>query len=111
MSWQPSATLSSLRRRAKILADLRHFFTARGYLEVETPIMARFGITDVYLSNIKAYFRDTPYQLQTSPEYHMKRLLAAGSGPIFQLARVFRDDERTHMDTHTESERDRHTGK
>lgn len=55
--------------------------------------MAQFGSTDLYLSTIKAFFRSTPYCLQTSPEYHMKRLLASGSGPIFQLARVFRDDE------------------
>ncbi|STX29431.1 lysyl-tRNA synthetase [Legionella beliardensis] len=93
MSWQPSATIKTLRARALILAKLRDFFTKRGYLEVETPCMARFGITDVYLSNIKATFREQLYHLQTSPEYHMKRLLAAGSGPIFQLARVFRDDE------------------
>lgn len=72
---------------------LRAFFNERGYLEVETPVMAQFGITDVYLSNIHATFRGKGYCLQTSPEYHMKRLLAAGSGPIFQLARVFRDDE------------------
>ncbi|MDP3705089.1 MAG: elongation factor P--(R)-beta-lysine ligase [Legionellaceae bacterium] len=92
-SWRPSATMESLRRRAHTLANIRTFFTERGYLEVETPVMARHGITDVYLSNIKAFFRAKPYCLQTSPEYHMKRLLAAGSGPIFQLARVFRDDE------------------
>jgi len=91
--WRPSASIETLRRRAKILANIRAFFSDRGYLEVETPIMARYGITDIYLSNIKAFFRDRPYCLQTSPEYHMKRLLAAGSGPIFQLARVFRDDE------------------
>lgn len=92
-SWQPSATLTRLRQRAKMMAKIRDFFNQRGYLEVETPVMAHFGVTDVYLSNIKAYFRETPYCLQTSPEYHMKRLLAAGSGPIYQLARVFRDDE------------------
>jgi lysyl-tRNA synthetase class 2 len=91
--WQPSAPMDLLRRRAELITKIRNFFTERGYLEVETPIMARYGITDVYLSNIKALFRDRPYYLQTSPEYHMKRLLAAGSGPIFQLARVFRDDE------------------
>ena len=91
--WQPSATIHSLRQRADFLAKIRLFFNTRGYLEVETPVMGRFGITDVYLSNIKAFFRNEPYCLQTSPEYHMKRLLAAGSGPIFQLARVFRDDE------------------
>lgn len=92
-SWRPSASIDMLHKRAEIMARIRAFFNARGYLEVETPVMAQYGITDVYLSNIKALFRNQPYCLQTSPEYHMKRLLAAGSGPIFQLARVFRDDE------------------
>ena len=91
--WQPSASLAMLRQRAHLIAKIRQFFNDRGYLEVETPVMARYGITDVYLTNILASFRGQPYSLQTSPEYHMKRLLAAGSGPIFQLARVFRDDE------------------
>lgn len=91
--WQPSATIDILRQKALILAKIRNFFNQRGYLEVETPIMARHGVTDVYLSNIQASFRGQNYSLQTSPEYHMKRLLAAGSGPIFQIARVFRDDE------------------
>ncbi|MCL9685448.1 elongation factor P--(R)-beta-lysine ligase [Legionella maioricensis] len=93
LSWQPSASIESLRLRAQFLAAIRQFFTQRSYLEVETPVMAQYGVTDVYLSNIKAIFREATYCLQTSPEYHMKRLLAAGSGPIFQLARVFRDDE------------------
>ncbi len=91
--WQPSASIEKLRQRAKILANIRQFFNQRYYLEVETPIMARFGVTDVYLTNIEVTFRGKNYSLQTSPEYHMKRLLAAGSGPIFQVARVFRDDE------------------
>ncbi|QLZ67625.1 elongation factor P--(R)-beta-lysine ligase [Legionella sp. PC1000] len=91
--WPPSAPIEFLRQRAELLAKIRLFFTERGYWEVETPIMARYGTTDVYLSNIKATFRDETYYLQTSPEYHMKRLLAAGSGSIFQIARVFRDDE------------------
>lgn len=92
-SWQPSASIELLRQRAQFIASIRQFFTQRQYLEVETPVMARYGVTDVYLSNIKASFRGQLYNLQTSPEYHMKRLLAAGSGPVFQLARVFRDDE------------------
>lgn len=91
--WQPSASIEILRQRAELLVKIRTFFNERGYLEVETPSLSRFGITDVYLTNIHATFRGQPYCLQTSPEYHMKRLLAAGSGPIFQLAKVFRDDE------------------
>ena len=92
-AWQPSSSIAQLRKRADIISDIRRFFKERGYLEVETPILARHGVTDVYLSNIKAQFRGEDYCLQTSPEYHMKRLIAAGSGPIFQLARAFRDDE------------------
>jgi lysyl-tRNA synthetase class 2 len=92
-NWVPSASIAHLRQRQGLIARIRSFFNAREYLEVETPIMGRFGITDVYLSNIQATFRGQSYALQTSPEYHMKRLLAAGSGSIFQLARVFRDDE------------------
>lgn len=91
--WSPSASILCLQRRAQLMQTIREFFTTRGYWEVETPIMAKFGISDVYLSNIPAQFRGQNYCLQTSPEYHMKRLLAAGSGSIFQLARVFRDDE------------------
>lgn len=91
--WTPSANIETLRARAQAMAEVRRFFVDRAYLEVETPIMARFGVSDPYLQNIKAYFRAQAYCLQTSPEYHMKRLLAAGSGPIFQIARVFRDDE------------------
>lgn len=91
--WRPSASIELLRLRAQFIANIRRFFSQKNYLEVETPIMAHHGITDVYLSNIKATFRNKTYFLQTSPEYHMKRLLAAGSGAIFQIARVFRDDE------------------
>lgn len=91
--WKPSASIENLKKRDRLVRCIRQFFQERGYFEVETPIMAQYGVTDVYLSNIKAIFREKAYWLQTSPEYHMKRLLAAGSGPIFQLSRVFRDDE------------------
>ena len=93
LHWRPSASMDMLHQRAQMMATIRQFFSHKSYLEVETPIMARCGVTDVYLRNIEATFRDRVYALQTSPEYHMKRLLASGSGPIFQLARVFRDDE------------------
>jgi len=76
-----------------MMAKLRAFFCTRGYLEVETPYLAQHGVTDCYLNNVTAHCQGKTHYLQTSPEYHMKRLLAAGSGPIFQLARVFRDDE------------------
>ena len=91
--WRPSASIKALKQRANLIAKIRMFFNARDYLEVETPVMGACGVTDVYLESIQAHCSGKTYALQTSPEYHMKRLLAAGSGPIFQLARAFRDDE------------------
>ncbi len=91
--WRPSASIETLHLRAAFLRKIRTFFMENGYLEVETPVMGAFGVTDVYLESIEVQCLGQPYYLQTSPEYHMKRLLAAGSGPIFQLSRAFRDDE------------------
>ncbi len=92
-NWQPSASIQHLHFRAQLMRKIRVFFENRNYLEVETPILSRFGITDVYIQQFKTQCLNQPYYLQTSPEYPMKRLLAAKSGPIFQLARVFRDEE------------------
>lgn len=75
------------------MEKIREFFRTRQLLEVETPILSRYGVTDVYLTPMQTRCHQQTYYLHTSPEYAMKRLLAAGSGPIFQLARVFRDDE------------------
>ncbi|MGM0571176.1 EF-P lysine aminoacylase EpmA [Marinobacter sp.] len=99
-SWQPTATRQTLENRARQLGWVRGFFAQRGVLEVETPVLGQCGVTDVNIGSIAA----TPHPvagwphptgwLQTSPEYHMKRLLAAGSGSIYQVSRVFRDGER-----------------
>jgi elongation factor P--(R)-beta-lysine ligase len=93
LDWLPSASIETLRARAALMAAIRDFFTRQGYLEVETPVLSAFGVTDVYLESLTVECLGKSYYLQTSPEYHMKRLLAAGSGPIFQLSRAFRDDE------------------
>jgi lysyl-tRNA synthetase class 2 len=96
MSYAATATLAALRRRAELLARIRAFFAARGVLEVETPALSSAGVSDLALESVTAAARSlgprTQY-LHTSPEYAMKRLLAAGSGDIYQLCRVFRDDE------------------
>jgi elongation factor P--(R)-beta-lysine ligase len=91
-----SASLATLRRRAEINARIRAFFAARDVLEVETPALSAAGISDLALDSITASSRSLGprlHYLHTSPEYAMKRLLAAGSGDIYQLCRVFRDDE------------------
>lgn len=91
--WKPSASIELLKNKSAIINKVRNFFTELNYIEVETPIIARFGVTDPYLNNLTTQINNKTYYLQTSPEHHMKRLLAAGSGPIFQIAKVFRDDE------------------
>ena len=97
--WQPVAKWQAMQERAKLQQCIRAFFAERQVLEVETPLLARCGVTDVHLHNALTYLQGpgmpqpTAFYLQTSPEYAMKRLLAAGSGPIFQLCKVVRDDE------------------
>jgi lysyl-tRNA synthetase class 2 len=94
--WRPRATREVLIRRARLLERLRAFFSARGVLEVETPALSRAATTDPHLASFTAAYHGpdprTLY-LHTSPEFPMKRLLAAGSGSIYQLCKVFRDAE------------------
>ena len=93
--WRPTATFATLERRAAALAAIRDFFRARRVLEVETPALVHSAVTDVNLTSVRVEEpgHGTLY-LQTSPEYAMKRLLAAGSGDIYQVCRVFRGAER-----------------
>lgn len=92
-TWPPSASLELLRARARLNALLRDFFAARGVLEVEVPLLARRGVSDPHIACIEARAAGQQRFLQSSPEYFMKRLLAAGSGDIYCLGRAFRDGE------------------
>ncbi len=95
-AWRPSAAIGALRTRAAMLARARAFFAERGVLEVETPILSRAGVTDPQIESLSTRVAglDAPLSLGPSPEYAMKRLLAAGSGDIYQVCKAFRDGER-----------------
>ena len=93
--WQPTAALEVLRRRAAMLARIRGYFAEQGVLEVATPLLSRAAVTDVHLESVPAEVMGLGRMyLQTSPEYPMKRLLAAGLGDCYQACHVFRDGER-----------------
>jgi lysyl-tRNA synthetase class 2 len=96
MQYRRSASLATLQQRAAMLASVRAFFAQRGVLEVETPALSSAGVTDPAIESVAATvisLGSAPHYLHTSPEFAMKRLLADGSGDIYQLCRVFRDDE------------------
>jgi lysyl-tRNA synthetase class 2 len=97
--WYPAASADILVRRAELLARIREFMARRAVLEVETPALSHAGATDPNILSLTTAVHPPgggdPVQvyLHTSPEFAMKRLLASGSGPIYQIARVFRDQE------------------
>ncbi|MEQ1246715.1 EF-P lysine aminoacylase EpmA [Acinetobacter soli] len=93
----PTCSIEALKARAQLYRPIREFFAQRNVMEVETPIVSQAGVTDVHLASVQVQRhiegRMQQQYLQTSPEFAMKRLLAAGSGPIYQICKVFRDDE------------------
>ncbi|WP_022961381.1 elongation factor P--(R)-beta-lysine ligase [Halopseudomonas pelagia] len=97
--WQPSASIDALRARARIIDQVRRFFAARGVLEVDTPSLSSAAVSDPQLQPFACTYAPDGGQgarqvyLHTSPEYPMKRLLAAGSGCIWQLCKVYRNGE------------------
>ena len=94
-SWRPTTTPALLKARAVLLRDIRDYFSNQGVMEVETPLLSAAGNTDPEIQSIRT---ESSHYLRTSPEFPLKRLLAAGSGDIFELGRVFRAGEsgRTH---------------
>ncbi|MEE4301470.1 MAG: EF-P lysine aminoacylase EpmA [Pseudomonadales bacterium] len=93
MDWRPGTSTTALRARAEFLGAVRGFFAERGVLEVDTPVLASRTVTEPAIASVAA----EGGWLQTSPEYFMKRLLAAGSGPIYQIGRAFRAGERGRL--------------
>jgi lysyl-tRNA synthetase class 2 len=95
MTWRPAALLQTLRARAAMLREAREFFSERGVLEVETPILSAAAASDPHIESLSAGVSgfSRRFYLCASAEYAMKRLLAAGSGDIYQIGKVFRDEE------------------
>jgi lysyl-tRNA synthetase class 2 len=98
--WRPGASFDNLRLRAELLARIRSFLAGRNILEVDTPVLSCAGNTDPALQSFTTVYSGpgaaaagTAYYLHTSPEFPMKRLLAAGAASIYQLCKVFRDGE------------------
>jgi len=93
MNWQPSASLQSLHQRAQLFARIRMFFEKRQILEVETPLLGHTTVTDHQIHSISVPLNGRERYLQTSPEYAMKRLLAAYRSSIYQICKAFRREE------------------
>jgi lysyl-tRNA synthetase class 2 len=100
LRWQPTASIESLRERARILQRIRAFFDQYEIVEVDTPLISQSGTPDPHLQSFTTYYLADPSiepllrYLHTSPEFPMKRLLAAQMGSIFQICKVFRQGER-----------------
>lgn len=97
MNWQPTTSQDIRQQRAQMNHDIRAYFHQREVLEVETPALSQAGNTDPFIQSFQ-FFNDittnnTSRFLHTSPEYPMKRLLAAGSGDIYQICKVWREAE------------------
>jgi len=97
--WRPSASPERLRQRAALLQRAREFFAARALTEVDTPLVVNAPVSDVHIHSATVRLSAdpaaaaAPLYLHTSPEYAMKRLLAAGSGDIYQICHVVRGFE------------------
>ena len=89
-NWRPTALPDRLQARARLLQNIREFFLAEDVMEVETPLISMAGNTDPEIQSIRTA---SGGYLRTSPEFALKRLLAAGSGDVFELGRVFRSGE------------------
>src|SRR5688500_10192895 len=97
--WKPTAAPKALKLRAGLYALIRRFFAERAVLEVETPVLSAAANTDPNIESLSLACNgpkaagEPRRWLRTSPEFALKRLLAAGVGDCYELGRVFRDGE------------------
>ena len=92
MEFRPSCSRETWKNRLALTQKVRAFFQKRNVLEVETPVLSRASGTDAHLDYFETIGKPSRY-LMTSPEFHLKRLLAADFGDIFEIAHAFRLDE------------------
>ncbi|MEH6543415.1 MAG: EF-P lysine aminoacylase EpmA [Porticoccaceae bacterium] len=92
-AWQPTATIEAIARRAELYADIRAYFSAQDVLEVEVPVLGQYGVTDVHIDNPQGTVGGQKVYLQSSPEYFLKRLLAAYGRAVYSLGKAFREGE------------------
>ncbi|MBQ0798337.1 MAG: EF-P lysine aminoacylase GenX [Porticoccaceae bacterium] len=92
-AWQPTATIEAIARRAELYADIRAYFSAQDVLEVEVPVLGQYGVTDVHIDNLQGTVGGQKVYLQSSPEYFLKRLLAAYGRAVYSLGKAFREGE------------------
>jgi lysyl-tRNA synthetase class 2 len=91
--WRPTASIENIRQRAQLLAAVREYFRQQNVLEVETPLLCRHTVTEPHIDSISIGTHQEKRYLQTSPEYAMKRLLAAGVPDCYQICKAFRQSE------------------
>jgi len=98
VDWQPTASIETIRQRSTLVAGIRDFFALQKVMEVEVPVLGDFGVTDIHIDSLQVNSQQflsggQVKYLQSSPEYFMKRLLAAGSGDIYYMGKAFRAGE------------------
>ena len=93
MSWRSGIDSATLQQRSKIYRTIRRFFDDRGVAEVTTPVLGASGVSDLHIQSLSLVDDGQSWFLQSSPEYSMKRLLASGSGSIYQICPAFRAGE------------------
>jgi len=94
MSWQPSASMPALQQRALLYQKIREFFLQRQVLEVDVPVLSEYATVDPFIDSLATSVMAKTHYLQTSPEFFLKRLLAAYQQDIYSLGKAFRQGER-----------------
>lgn len=97
LSWKSTASFTYLKQRSQILANIRTFFAERDVWEVETPLLSHSTASDPHIASLTVLVGNKLQYLQTSPEFAMKRLLATGSGSIYQISKAFRSEEQGRL--------------